>query len=85
MWNLPNSLTVFRIGLVPVLVAVLLTEFPGREFWGLGIFLVASITDLLDGITEYRSRFDGQLGKVGIDQKQHCIWEPTRCASPRYN
>jgi CDP-diacylglycerol--glycerol-3-phosphate 3-phosphatidyltransferase len=55
MWNLPNSLTVFRIGLVPVLVAVLLTEFPGREFWGLGIFLVASITDLLDGIIARRT------------------------------
>ena len=55
MWNIPNSLTVFRIVLVPILVAVLLTEIPGREFWGLAIFLVASITDLFDGIIARRT------------------------------
>lgn len=49
MWNLPNSLTLLRIMLVPLLVVVLLTRFHGSDFWGLGIFLVASLTDLLDG------------------------------------
>lgn len=49
--NLPNKLTLFRIILVPFFVAVLL----GRPFgeasdWvALAIFVVASITDLLDG------------------------------------
>lgn len=56
MWNLPNSLTVFRILLVPVLVAVLLTRIPGSEFWGLGIFLIAALTDLLDGIIARATR-----------------------------
>jgi CDP-diacylglycerol---glycerol-3-phosphate 3-phosphatidyltransferase len=56
MWNLPNSLTVARIFMVPVLVAVLLTEFPDREFWGLGIFLLASATDLMDGIIARRTK-----------------------------
>jgi CDP-diacylglycerol--glycerol-3-phosphate 3-phosphatidyltransferase len=49
MWNLPNSLTLLRIMLVPLLVVVLLTRFHGSDFWGLAIFLVASLTDLLDG------------------------------------
>jgi CDP-diacylglycerol--glycerol-3-phosphate 3-phosphatidyltransferase len=49
MWNLPNSLTLLRIMLVPLLVVVLLTRFHGSDLWGLGIFLVASLTDLLDG------------------------------------
>src|SRR5687767_9802428 len=31
VWNLPNSLTLFRIFLVPFLVVVLLTKFEGRE------------------------------------------------------
>lgn len=56
MWNLPNSLTVARIFMVPVLVAVLLTEFPDREFWGLGIFLLAAATDLMDGIIARRTK-----------------------------
>ena len=56
MWNLRNSLTVARIFMVPVLVAVLLTEFPDREFWGLGIFLLAAATDLMDGIIARRTK-----------------------------
>lgn len=49
MWNLPNSLTLMRIMLVPLLVVVLLTRFEGSDFWGLGIFLLAALTDLFDG------------------------------------
>lgn len=55
MWNLPNTLTVSRIFLAPVLVVVLLTEIPDREFWGLGIFLLATLTDVLDGIIARRT------------------------------
>lgn len=55
MWNLPNSLTIFRILLVPLLVVVLLTRFSGSEFWGLGIFLLAALTDLFDGLIARRT------------------------------
>jgi CDP-diacylglycerol--glycerol-3-phosphate 3-phosphatidyltransferase len=56
MWNLPNSLTMARIFMVPILVAVLLTEIPDREMWGLGIFLLAAATDLADGIIARRTK-----------------------------
>ena len=55
MWNIPNSLTAFRIVLVPILVAVLLTELPDREYWGLGIFVVATVTDYFDGFIARRT------------------------------
>jgi len=55
MWNVPNSLTMLRIFLAPVLVVVLLTEIPDKEYWGLGIFLFAALTDLLDGIIARRT------------------------------
>ncbi len=62
MWNVPNTLTVLRIFMVPLLVVVLLTEFPGKEFWGidkeflgLGIFLLAALTDLMDGLIARRT------------------------------
>jgi CDP-diacylglycerol--glycerol-3-phosphate 3-phosphatidyltransferase len=55
MWNLPNTLTMLRIVMAPLLVVVLLTEFPDKEFWGLGIFLLAALTDLLDGIIARRT------------------------------
>lgn len=55
MWNIPNTLTVLRIFLVPLLVVVLLTKFPNKEFWGLAIFLLAALTDLADGIIARRT------------------------------
>ena len=56
MWNLPNSLTFLRILMVPLLVVVLLTRFSGSEFWGLGIFLLAALTDLADGMIARRTK-----------------------------
>lgn len=61
--NLPNSLTLFRIFLIPLLVVVLLTKFPSREFIGVAIFLAASVTDWLDG---YLARKRRQVTPLGI-------------------
>ena len=55
MWNLPNMLTLLRIFLVPLLVVVLLTEIPNKGIWGLSIFLLAALTDLVDGIIARRT------------------------------
>jgi CDP-diacylglycerol--glycerol-3-phosphate 3-phosphatidyltransferase len=44
--NLPNGLTLMRIFLVPLLVAVLLTKY---SVIAVVVFLAASLTDLLDG------------------------------------
>ncbi|HUR81460.1 MAG TPA: CDP-diacylglycerol--glycerol-3-phosphate 3-phosphatidyltransferase [Thermoanaerobaculia bacterium] len=64
IWNLPNALTLFRIFLVPFLVVVLLTKFTGREFVGLGIFLVAAITDFFDGWVARRRNQTTRLGAL---------------------
>lgn len=64
MWNLPNLLSLFRILLVPVLVVVLLTRFPGKEFVGLGLFLLAALTDFLDGYLARRHQQITRLGKL---------------------
>ena len=62
MPNLPNSLTLFRIFLVPILVVILLTKFEGKELWGVGVFLVAAFTDFLDG---YLARKRGEVTDLG--------------------
>ena len=64
IWNLPNSLTLFRIFLVPFLVVVLLTKFTGREFVGLAIFLVAALTDFFDGWVARRRNQTTRLGAL---------------------
>jgi CDP-diacylglycerol---glycerol-3-phosphate 3-phosphatidyltransferase len=66
--NLPNSLTLLRIFIVPLLVVVLLTKF--SEDWvglpqhiaGVSLFLLAAITDALDG---WLARRRGQVSRFG--------------------
>ena len=56
MINLPTWITIIRIFLTPVLVVVLMSRTTGLEHFGLswqmigvGVFLLASLTDWLDG------------------------------------
>ena len=67
--NLPNWLTAFRIFCVPLVVVVLLTEFSfeqwfffNREELAVGIFVLASLTDLLDG---YLARKRSEVTTLG--------------------
>ena len=69
--NLPNTLTLVRIFLVPLLVVVLLTQVAGREIFGVpkellgaAIFGIASITDWLDGYLARRRRQVTWLGQI---------------------
>jgi len=68
--NLPNYLTLARILIVPLLVVVLLT--PVAEQWfgisgyalAIAIFLIASLTDILDGHLARRRNQVSNLGKL---------------------
>jgi CDP-diacylglycerol--glycerol-3-phosphate 3-phosphatidyltransferase len=69
--NLPNSLSVMRIFLVPLLVVVLLTQFEGRmifgvpkEIVGAAIFGIASLTDWADGYLARRRKQITPFGQL---------------------
>ena len=62
--NLPNSLTLARIFLVPLLVVVLWTEFEGKELVGAAIFSVAALTDWLDGFLARRQKQVTTFGQL---------------------
>lgn len=47
--NLPNILTIVRICLIPVFVALYMANVPAWYLWAGIIFVVASFTDWLDG------------------------------------
>lgn len=60
--TLPNQLTILRMLLVPVFVALLLNEDPYRKLAGVVVFAVASLTDLYDG---YHARKYGETTRLG--------------------
>lgn len=61
--NLPNKLTVGRIVLVPFFVAALLVDFPLNYAVALLIFIIASLTDLLDGKIARKNQLVTDFGK----------------------
>ena len=63
--NLPNSLTITRIFLIPLLVVVLLTgRFADRELLGFIVFVIAALTDYLDGYLARKRKQVTTLGKL---------------------
>jgi CDP-diacylglycerol--glycerol-3-phosphate 3-phosphatidyltransferase len=61
--NIPNSITIFRIILIPVFVLVLSPKIPYGSWLATAIFVVAALTDSLDG---YLARKWKQVTKLGI-------------------
>ena len=82
--NLPNKLTVFRVILIPFFVLFLLVNIFGENVdkWiALGIFIVASLTDLLDGkiarkynlVTDFGKFMDPLADKLLVCSAMICL------------
>ena len=61
--NLANKLTCFRVVLIPVFLILLYWVFPGHLYAALGVFIVASLTDLLDGKVARKYNMITDFGK----------------------
>jgi cardiolipin synthase (CMP-forming) len=59
--TVPNLLTMFRMALIPVFVSLL---FSRKFAWALGVFVLAGITDGLDGLIARRLNQGSQLGTI---------------------
>jgi CDP-diacylglycerol--glycerol-3-phosphate 3-phosphatidyltransferase len=62
MLNIPNFLTIFRIFLIPVLVVLYYWDLQRQEVLITSIFVIAAITDWLDG---FLARKMGATSKLG--------------------
>ena len=60
--NLPNVITLTRILLIPVFVVLFATPTQNRSLTAALVFVVAAVTDLLDG---YLARRNGQVTTLG--------------------
>mgnify|MGYP000030146233 CR=1 FL=1 len=57
-----NKLTILRVLMIPAFLVVLYWGFPGCRYVALGIYIVACLTDLLDG---YIARHYNQVSDFG--------------------
>lgn len=57
-----NKLTIARVALIPAFLIILYWGFPGSRYVALGVFILASLTDLLDG---YIARHYHQVSDFG--------------------
>ena len=84
--NLPNKLTIFRVILVIPFVALMLN---GYDLWAVAVFIIASLTDLLDGkiarkynlITDFGKFMDPLADKLLVCSAMIALIEMNRIPS----
>ena len=86
--NLPNKLTVLRVLMIPFFVVFMLMDIvPGMDKWiALAIFVIASLTDLLDGkiarkynlVTNFGKFMDPLADKLLVSSAMICLVEMGR-------
>lgn len=85
--NLPNKLTIFRVILIPFFVVLLLLDITAYDKWiALAIFIIASLTDFLDGhiarkynlVTNFGKFMDPLADKLLVCSAMICLVELSR-------
>ncbi len=89
--NLPNKLTTLRVLMIPFFVVFMLTNLGGAyaDYIALAIFIVASLTDLLDGkiarkynlVTNFGKFMDPLADKLLVCSALICLVEMDRLAA----
>ncbi len=89
--NLPNKLTIFRVVMIPFFVFFLLTDYAGEtsKWIALAIFIIASLTDLLDGkiarkynlVTNFGKFMDPLADKLLVCAALICLVDMGKLAS----
>jgi CDP-diacylglycerol--glycerol-3-phosphate 3-phosphatidyltransferase len=64
VWNIANALTALRVIAVPLLGYLLLQDTAESRNWAALVFLLASLTDLLDGYVARRYGLITTVGKI---------------------
>jgi CDP-diacylglycerol--glycerol-3-phosphate 3-phosphatidyltransferase len=84
--QLPNALTLFRLGLIPVFVVLILGADDGQSWPAAIVFAVAGVTDQVDGFLARRWHVESGFGKIAdpladrlmIDAAVVLLWHADR-------
>ena len=72
--NTANKLTMLRVALIPVFLILLYLRFPFHMYFALTVFILASVTDFVDGYIARHYNRSPTLASLWT------LW-PTRCWS----
>ena len=88
--NLPNRLTIARVIMIPFFLVFLMTDFfPGSRYAALAIFIIASLTDMLDGkiarkynlVTNFGKFMDPLADKMLVSSAFICLVAQNKIAA----
>ena len=71
--NTANKLTMLRVAMIPAFLLVLYLQVPGSTYWAMGIFIVASITDWVDGYIARNYNQTTDFGKFMDPLADKCL------------
>jgi len=71
--NTANKLTLLRVAMIPAFLVVLYLNVPGANYWALAIFVVASMTDWLDGYIARHYNQTTDFGKFMDPLADKCL------------
>lgn len=71
--NTANKLTLARVVMIPLFLLVLYLHIPGANYWALAIFIVASLTDTLDGYIARHYNQTTDFGKFMDPLADKCL------------
>ena len=60
--NTANYLTIARVVMIPIFLVLMYLDFPSSRYWALGVYIVACLTDWVDG---YIARHYNQVSDFG--------------------
>ena len=71
-----NKITIFRVVLIPVFLVLMYLRFPGHMYWAFGVFVLASLSDFVDGyiarhynqVTDF-GKFMDQIGRASCRER----------------
>ena len=71
--NTANKLTMLRVAMIPAFLLVLYLQVPGAAYWAMGIFIVASVTDWVDGYVARHYNQTTDFGKFMDPLADKCL------------
>ena len=71
--NTANKLTLARVFMIPLFLVIVYWGFPGSRYVALGVYILACLTDLLDGYVARHYNQVSDFGKFADPLADKCL------------